>query len=397
MHNWNIHCGVHLSVLDNSSRKYESCRMKRFIILGYSALSALLGYSQQWVLDEIADENKINTPITFLDLIILGVLILLGFLLYKFSKYLRTLNIEKYKKFLRIGIGCAVITAVIIPISILTYYDVKRDNQYKDAIKTMNVIVRNADSYISLANQNYFNPSFNEIEPLYKDTPSNEIYGNSYSNLMQKAGIPFTPYDGVYKCYNISNFGNEVIFATKAKKLGFSTDEDPVLYHGYIKPYRIRYYSSDNISPYYDLWNTYGNFIQNFIFENGCQRRDDITNSFFHRSLNEYFEISHHEGGDEMWQNNKRWYNHEIMQERSYEYKTINYGKFDIIYCISRPCKIGVCEKMVSGNILGHEIFDEIHLVRRYQALAKWYIIWFVIVASFGITFYLGRPQKETK
>ena len=167
--------------------------MKRFIILGYSALSALLGYSQQWVLDEIADENKINTPITFLDLIILGVLILLGFLLYKFSKYLRTLNIEKYKKFLRIGIGCAVITAVIIPISILTYYDVKRDNQYKDAIKTMNVIVRNADSYISLANQNYFNPSFNEIEPLYKDTPSNEIYGNSYSNLMQKAGIPLTP------------------------------------------------------------------------------------------------------------------------------------------------------------------------------------------------------------
>ena len=66
--------------------------MKRFIILGYSALSALLGYSQQWVLDEIADENKINTPITFLDLIILGVLILLGFLLYKFSKYLRTLK-----------------------------------------------------------------------------------------------------------------------------------------------------------------------------------------------------------------------------------------------------------------------------------------------------------------
>ena len=145
----------------------------------------------------------------------------------------------------------------------------------------MNIIVRNADSYISLANQNYFNPSFNEIDPIYKDTPSNEIYGNSYSNLMQKAGIPFAPYDGVQKCYNVSNFGNEVIFATKAKQLGYSTNEEPVLYHGFIRPYRIRYYSSANVSPYEDLRNIYGNFIQNFIWENGCQRRDDITDSFF--------------------------------------------------------------------------------------------------------------------
>ena len=371
--------------------------MKRIILLGYSILTTLLGFSQQWVLDEIADENKINTPITYLDLIILAVFILLVFLLYKFFKYLRTLNIENYKKLLRIGIVCAVITAIIIPITILTYYDIKRNNQYKDAVKTMNIIVRNADSYISLANQNYFNPSFNEIDPIYKDTPSNEIYGNSYSNLMQKAGIPFAPYDGVQKCYNVSNFGNEVIFATKAKQLGYSTDEEPVLYHGFIRPYRIRYYSSANVSPYEDLRNIYGNFIQNFIWENGCQRRDDITDSFFYRPLNEYYEIRHHQGGDEMWQNNKIWYNAEPIQERSYEYKTINYGNFDIIYCISRPCKIGVCEKMVSGNILGHEIFDEIHLVRRYQALAKWYLLWLITVAAFGVTFYLGRPQKEKK
>ena len=96
-----------------------------------------------------------------------------------------------------------------------------------------------------------------------------------------------------------------------------------------------------------------------------------------------------------LWQENKLYYENDIVQERTYEYKTIEYGNFDITYCLSRPCKLGVCEKYTKGSIFGKRLFDKIHIVKRNEALAKYCSIWVFILCGALLILYLGNPSRN--
>lgn len=363
--------------------------LSTFILL----TSTVCCYAQQWVIDDIADERKNSEPITLFDIIalcILGVTIWGGYKLYKF---LKSLDYTKYIKIRNVVIVvCLVITAAI-PITILTYFDLKRDRLQEEAIKSLNNIVNNAGSYIQ-PSEEYI--TFREIEPYDNMTPRNSInYNFAYKTLLEN-GVR-TPYKGVYRCFDIDCLGSQVLFAKFAKEKGFSSEEEPALYHGFIKPYRIRYYNPDNVNPERDLRSVYRDFLQNFIWEHQSQLRSDITNEFFHRSLNEYYNISHlsHKDGAALWRDNKLYYEHEVVQECSFEYKTINYGNFDITYCISRPCVIGVQEKHIPGKIFGKEIWDEAHIIKRNQCLAKYCTTCGVLLLGICSIFYFGRPKRK--
>ena len=358
-----------------------------FVVLLCTSINS---FAQQWVIDDIAEERKTSEPITLFDIICLIIIIGVIWCGYKFYKYLKSIDKDKYTIIRNDFIVGCIIISVLLPFSIYTYYDIKNDRLEKKAIESMNYLVNNANSYIEVTQNEY--PSYTEIEPRDNKTPSNKIDNNFAYRTYLEMGA--TPYKGIYRCFNINTYGHQVIFAKEAKNKKFSTDDDPVLYHGWIKPYRIRYYSPNNIYPDRDLRNVYRHFLQDFVFEHQAQNRDNITYDFFYRPLNEYYEISHKPGGDEMWYNNDIYYESDHSQERTYEYKTINYGNFDITYCIARPCKIGVCEKKVSDKIFGSKIFDDIHIVKRYKTLAKFGTIWGVIIIALGIIFILGRPTS---
>ena len=279
--------------------------------------------------------------------------------------------------------------SVLIPVIILSYYDIKKDCLEKEAIKSLNIIVNNAGSYLEL--HEYY-ASFEEIEPYDNKTPDNLINKNWIYDMVVKNGV--TPYEGVYRCFNIKSSRHPVIFAKYAKKRGFSTDEEPALFYGLISPYRIRYYTPDVVNPSRDLQSVYPNFIQGFIWNFDAQKRNDLINTFFHRSLNEYYEISAIQGGEEMWHGNKLYYESNILPECSYEYETRNYGSFDITYCFSRLCKLGVCEKYVESSILGKSVFEEIHLIKRTKALIRYCCLWLIILCGLFVVFFFGNPSR---
>lgn len=313
-------------------------------------------------------------------------------LLYRLYKYLKASHVNKYLKIRQTTIVVCLIITVLIPCIILTYYDIKRDELKSKAILSLNSIINNADSYVKLYNDAYVH--FDEIDPRDNQKPNNQIEADwVYKTIL---GFGAQPYNGVYRCYNINEtFGEQVIFAGEAERKGFTSDENPVLFHAWIQPYRIRYFSSSNINPNQDLNSVYYSFLKSFIWDHKAQLKDDIYDEFFQRSLNEYYEINHVSGGDEMWIDHKLYYENDIVQERVYEYKTINYGNFDITYCISRPCKLGICEKYVEGSILGKKMLDKIHLVKRYEAIERYILIWIILLCSIFTIFLFGNPSKK--
>lgn len=365
--------------------------MKKYYLVIMASSISFTSFAQAWVWDEIAQEAKESEPITFFHIFVFAIFCVIIYLGFHACKYLKTSNENQYIKIRKIAVIVCLVITIFIPFSILTYFDFKKESLESDAKQTLNNIINNAGSYIEVKNSGY--ASFNEIQPRDNQLPNNQIARDWMYKLFLEQGV--MPSDGIFRCYNIDTFGYQVIFAKDAKLKGFSSEDIPALFHGWIRPYRIRYYSNSNINPNRDLGNVYRDFIQSFIYEHNAQLRDDITNDFFHRSLNEYYEISHIPRGDEMWADNKLYYENEIVQERSYEYKTINYGNYDITYCISRPCKLGVCEKYAHGSVMGKEVFDEIHLVKRNEALVTYCSLWFGFLCGITAIFFWGNPSRK--
>ncbi|MDE5723926.1 MAG: hypothetical protein K2H99_07055 [Paramuribaculum sp.] len=348
-------------------------------------------FAKAWVWDEIAQEAEVAEQTTWSQIIMVGILCIIIWLGLKTFNYLKGSEKVKYLKIRKTTtVVCFIITA-LLPFSILNYFDLKKESLESEANHSLNKIIKNAGSYIEVDNGGY--ASFNEIQPRDNQLPNNQITLDWVYKLFLSQGA--TPYDGIYRCFNIGTSGFQVVFAGDAKRKGCSSEDAPALFHGWIKPYRIRYYSADNIDPNRDLGNVFHGFIGSFIKEHNAQLRDDITNDFFYRSLNEYYEIRHIPSGDEMWADNKLYYENDIVQERSYEYKTINYGNYDITYCISRPCKLGVCEKYIQGSIFGKDIFGEIHLVKRNEVLSKYCFIWIVFLGVVTTIFFFGNPSRK--
>lgn len=367
--------------------------MKKFLLILLLALKSILAYSQAWVTDEIAQEAAESDGLSLWDFFYGAIVVILIYVIYKIIQRFRLLSIKLYKKYRnRAFIGWLIITA-IIPVIVLTYYDIKRDNLHNKAIATINEICKNADSYIDLdVNISPYTLTFSKILNKDKDVPTNLITrGVVYDTSLE---IVNSPYEGVYSCFDTSGFGHQVVFAGKAKKMGFSSDENPVLYHFYIKPYRIRYYRDGHVNPWNDLKNVYGYYLQKFINNNGSHEGKDFIDNVFGMPLNEYYEINHVNNTGEPWEQMKQYYEADIVQERAYEYETEKYDMFDITWTISRPCTLGVCEKLVHGKVLWFDMFDEIHLVKRAKALERFGIISLIVLICMAAAFYFGKPKE---
>lgn len=368
--------------------------MKKFVLILLLVLKSILAYPQAWVTDEIAQEAAESDGLSLWDFFCGAFVVALIYVIYKIIQRFRLLPIELYNKYRNRAFIVWLIIAIITLVTVFTYYDIKRNNLHNKAVATVNDICKNADSYIDLdVNISPYTLTFSKILNRDKDVPTNLITRGVVYNISLDILNP--PYEGVYNCFNISGLGHQVVFAGKAKKMGFSSDENPVLYHFYIKPYRIRYYRDGNVNPWNDLKNVYGFYLQKFINNNGSHEGKNFIDNVFRMPLNEYYEINHVNNTGEPWEKMKQYYEADIVQERAYEYETEKYDMFDITWTISRPCTLGVCEKLAHGKVLWFDMFDEIHLVKRAKTLERFGIIWLVILICLVAVFYFGKPEES--
>ena len=368
--------------------------MKRFLISLFSILNGILLFSQQLAMDEAAEDAQLADSLTIGTIITGLVFVVLFFILYKYSKELKNYNKKRYYKHLKASFIISLVIGVAVFSAIDIYYSNKRDSLEREAKGRLKDICNRVDIYVDV----YDNIPL-EIDRISSDdfyTKGNYIYGNQFYFLDK-------PHDEdvvtVYSCYSISRGPKlEVSYAKAAKKLSLREYETPGLYNIWISPYRIRYFSEYS-NPERDVTTTFPYFVDRFLRNYHFQVVDDILESTTNDLKNDYFKIEEIDmdvSPNELWKNHRKMYDNDgIDQMNTYEYETLNFGDFEIMYCITLSSKLGIVEKMApSGMKNKRENFDFISSVEKNRSFNKFLRIYILFLVLLIVTFILGRPRN---
>lgn len=317
----------------------------RYIIFVTLVFIPLISFAQSVYMHEAEEDAIISDSLSFRDLLWGCGLILISFLCFWGAQKLKKASLIAYKKFLKISLILFFSFFAILFISFSLYHSYNHDEQEKKATESFSRLCNNADTYV--------NPCFStdirycaveEIDVKDFDKPNDQIY-RPVSYMKNILGFDNSGTNGAYYCYHITNSPViDVVYAKSANRI-LRTEDDPSLYHCFVRPYRIRYFNQ-NPNPGYDIINAYVNFRKTFIINNNSHMVGDSSH-FTYEALssmleNNYFKITSINGGDEIWNNN-----HVMIPECVYEYATVNYGDFEIMYCVTQPSRYGIEEAFI--------------------------------------------------
>lgn len=368
--------------------------MKRLIISLFSVLNSILLFSQQWAMDEAADDAQLTDPLT-IDVIISALFFIgLSVYLYKYAKVLKTYEKNKFLKHLKVVTISTLVVGAVFFSAIELYYSNKRDSREKQANERLREISNKVDMYVDIYDR--IPLEIDRISPDDFYTKGNDIYGSQLY-------YPNEPHveDGVkvYSCYRVfSGPKLEVAYAKAARDLLSRDYETPGLYNIWISPYRIRYYREFS-DPERDITSTFPYFVDRFLKKYDYQIVDGILESITEELGNEYFKIQGIDmdiSPDELWEKQRKMFdNQSIDQMNVYEYESLNFGDFEIMYCITLTSKLGIVEKMVPNGIKNkREDFEYISEVEKNRSLNKFLRIYLLFMMLLIATFTLGWPRN---
>ena len=368
----------------------------RFIILFAFFVDNLSAIGQSVFMHEAQEDAEMSEPLSFGNIVYGVILILISFVIFIFANKLKNTSLNKYKKIIKIFLFSYLTILAISFLSVSFYYENKDSKQLNLAYKNFSKLCTEAETYV-ISNSESPYCLFEEIDVSDFRTPSNLLYTSSLAEKI--FGFNNDGKDGVYFCYDINwSPMMEVIFAREANKM-LGTLDDPSLYYCYIRPYRIRYFIQ-NVNPSKDILNAYLNFKNSFIKTHYSRILSD--NSLYTLEImtsllnNDYYKVCVSNGGDEMWCNNHVMFENDITPERVYEYETVNYGNFEIMYCVTRPSKLRIEEKPLftpEGKYYNSKLKYERNQV--YSTLGKLFCIIFLPVACVFGYGYWGRNKKD--
>ena len=364
-----------------------------FVILMFIPL---ISFAQSVYMHEAQEDAEMSEPLSFGNIVNGVSLILISFVIFIFANKLKNISFNKYKQIIKIFLFSYLTILAISFLSVNFYYENKDSKQLNLAYKNFSKICTEAETYV-ISNSESPYCLFEEIDVSDFRTPSNQLYTSSLAKKI--FGFNNEEKDGVYFCYDINwSPMMEVIFAREANKI-LGTLDDPSLYYCFIKPYRIRYFIQ-NPNPNKDIINAYVNFRNSFIKTHYSRLLSD--NSHYTLEImtsllnNDYYEVSVCNGGDEMWSNNHVMFENDITPERVYEYATVNYGDYEIMYCVTRPCKLRIKEKPIftpEGKYHDSKLKYERNQV--YSTFGKLFCIIFLPFACVFVYGYFGRNKKR--
>lgn len=362
--------------------------MKRIIILFCFCLRWFHAFSQQWVLDQIAEETDGTEPLSIQSYVYGCLFIVLLFLIYKIGKSLKLLSCSMYKRRLKFVVKVMLFIGVVI-YSIVSFYTFQKYSKLKrDAEKKLLSLYKRCDLYVTPTRIN--NAVFyDEINVRYFDSSDEYIYDALHHlGVFNNSGI-----NGVYYCFNISLSPQITVLMANKDKMDLSADSLNSLYYFVLKPRRIRYFSKD-INPQDDVTDAFFSFQNQFINEH-MDRLQVVDNAFediiesFH---NEYFELGAIDN-DDPWDGRKVLSDSEYAFQRKYEYQRVNYGNFEIIYTIEETLKYGIKERYDMKTYFGIKDSGNISVVEKHSILVRLYSMYFIVAIILVITFLKNRPN----
>ena len=366
--------------------------MKKSILIYVLLLYKALAHAQGWVMREIYEDAQDSEPITIKSLIYSAVFIGIIYIGYKFIIYLRRQTKEKYKSIANKSSLIFIVAAFILFIPVMIVNLHKKNELEDKAAKKFQSIVEKADYYVDFS----LNTS-NRVEV-------KKIWNNDFGKPIEeldKLSIQYgltenTPViDGVYNVYQVMESpGIEILLAKAAKDYDCFTVKHPYLIHYRIKPYQIRYFTQDS-NPSYDIDLALNNLSNELVRKNnavviygwGDKIRKEIDDKYF---------MMYTEGGaTQYWtDNNKaRLYNDDNDYQCLYEYKTINYGNFEIMFCsqYTNYIKYGPTYDISGLQNKKHKTVIDTELAHNY---ARFFYIVLFFAVILGVILLVGMPPS---
>ena len=366
--------------------------MKKILFTIIVALCNLSLYSQQWAMDEAAEDTKLSDSLS-IGSIIIGVLFIGALVcLYRYAKKLKTFEKNTYYKHVKFFAILSLLTGVIVFSAIEIYYSNKRDSLEEIANDKFTLLCNKVDLYVEIYDK--IPISLSQIEPNDFYSSANQIYGNN-NYYFEESDDNNSHY---FNCYDILEGPRlGIAYAKAAKGLSFNKSETAGLYNFWIRPYRIRYFTEQS-NPKNDIVSTFPYFIDSLLKNYNYEIEDGMLEGLTDELGNEYFKV---EGIDIDVSSDEIWLGHKKIENNTsndllnvYEYETLNFGNFEIMYCITLSSKLGLVEKTISDgsdNIYG---FDYISQVEKNSCLMRFFRVYLFIVLLLFITFILGLPRK---
>ena len=127
--------------------------MKRFYISILSLINGFVLSSQQWAMDEAAEDVQSSGALTASDIIVSVIFFAVIFLFYKFAKILRTLSKDEFKDALKrvsmtvLGIG------ILLCIIIQMHHEIKYSSLKDDAEHGYKSFCNDHDVFVDFINK----------------------------------------------------------------------------------------------------------------------------------------------------------------------------------------------------------------------------------------------------
>ena len=366
--------------------------MKRPILLICFLLNNIITYSQAWVVDEIAEEAEEMEPLS-LTIFIYGILfIALLYGLYKLAKVLKSTSQAYYNKLLKWIIAVVLCVGIVIYFITSIRYSDKYDYLKNEANYDLQSFCQNADLYIQIPS--YYYLQLDEIDVSLFDKSTDIIY--EHNNFYKIIGFDHSGKYGAYCSYKINEAPKMAFLLTNVTNKSIYSESEPALYYGTLTPCRIRYFSK-NTNPQNDIVQAFMSFMDEFLskYNYKYNKNNNIFSNIIQPFGNKYFDLGCISGGEELWGNHYQLVENSIPYERTYEYARVNYGNFEIIYGIERPCKYGIKERRGKIRYWGHTEYGPTWEVEKHATLAKLYTFYFVVVLALAYLFFAGRPKKK--
>lgn len=365
--------------------------MKRIALLIAVLFQNMMLLAQGWLLQEVYDDAQDSEPITYKTLFYCGVFFFIIFICNKSIKYLRKQTVDKYKSLL---IHCASIYGIFAVLLLLTVSVVNASKKYKLEEEQRNIyqsIIDKADYYIDL--------SLNLSNIIETKRLWNTEFGKSINELdifsmqygMNKEG---RIYNGVYHVYQvISSPGIEVLMARTAKDHQSVMIKHPYMIHYRIKPYQIRYFTQKS-NPSNDIRIAMEDLVRSLVHNNKCVIMHGWGNELRNEIDNKYFMMETQAGASQYWHDNKKQclYESDNDYQSCYEYKTVNYGNFEIMFSADYTSYIKYGPKYVIQSLNDNNYNTVIDTEFSKDTFKYVYLI-ALIGVIISIVFFLSKPK----
>ena len=375
--------------------------MKKSILISIILLYKTFAHAQGWIMREIYEDTLDSEPITLKSLLYCAVLIGIIYSGYKFVIYLRQQTKEKYKSIASRSILFFIFSSFLMFIPVMIVNIHKKNDLEDKAAKKFQSIVDKADYYVDFS----LNTS-NRIEV-------KKIWNNDFGKPIEdldKLSIQYgltenaPVFEGVNHVYQVMESpGIEILLAKAAKNYDCITVDHPYLIHYRIKPYQIRYYTQYS-NPTNDISVALNNLSNEIVRKNNAAIVYGWGEIIRKEIDNKYFMMTTEGGATQYWidKNKVCLYKGSNDYQSLYEFKTINYGNFEIMFCSQYTNYIKYGPKYdISGlHSKNHKSVIETELAHNYARL--FYIIMFfalvlIVVLLIGMPPSMYPSKKDQK